>query len=263
MPVTIRFLGTAAFEIVTSEGKRLLIDPYLNENQVSPYKVDDLDHLDLLLVTHAAYDHLGDTLEIVRRFPDLPLVCGADVRGYLLHHGIEAARLMAVPWSMKIRAADVEVWPVESRHWSYIQTPDGRAFSSIPLGFIIEAGEGVRVYRSGDTALFSDMKLIGELYKPTVGLLNVGVPDNHRGAEYGVAEYLTGEMDAEEAALACKWLGLQYAIPCHHDNPKLPQIVKFNDLLLDANRLDRDTTIPIILEPGETISLSAGVVTLV
>ena len=54
MPVSIRFLGTAAFEILTASGKRILIDPYLDENPASPLKVADLDHLDLLLVTHAA-----------------------------------------------------------------------------------------------------------------------------------------------------------------------------------------------------------------
>ena len=82
MTVSIRFLGTAAFEIITAANKRILIDPYLNENPKSPYKVSDLDHLDLLLVTHAAYDHLGDTAKILHQFPDLPLICGADVRGY-------------------------------------------------------------------------------------------------------------------------------------------------------------------------------------
>ena len=61
MTVSIRFLGTAAFEIITARGKRILIDPYLDENPVSPIEVADLAQLDLLLVTHAAYDHLGDT----------------------------------------------------------------------------------------------------------------------------------------------------------------------------------------------------------
>ena len=65
MTVSVRFLGTAAFEIITAENKRILIDPYLDENQKSPYKVADLDRLDLLLVTHAAYDHLGDTAKII------------------------------------------------------------------------------------------------------------------------------------------------------------------------------------------------------
>ena len=114
MTVSIRFLGTAAFEIVTAEGKRILIDPYLDENPVSPIQVSDLEHLDLLLVTPAAYDHLGDSEAILRRFPDLPLICGADVRGYLMVRGIDGDRLRAIPWGMMIAEAGVQVQPVES-----------------------------------------------------------------------------------------------------------------------------------------------------
>ncbi|MCK4517008.1 MAG: MBL fold metallo-hydrolase, partial [Spirochaetaceae bacterium] len=137
MPITIRFLGTAAFEIVTVDGKRILVDPYLDENPVSPIKVADLDHLDLLLVTHAAYDHLGDTEAILGRFPQLPVICGADVRGYLMYRGIDGERLRAIPWGMMIEEAGIRIRPVESHHWSYIQTEDMRAFSSVPLAFII------------------------------------------------------------------------------------------------------------------------------
>lgn len=252
MPTTIRFLGTAAFEIITPTGKRILLDPYLDENTVSPYKVDVLEQVDLLLVTHAAYDHLGDTEAILRKFPNLKLICGADVRGYLMYKGIDGNRLRATPWGMMIREEGIRVRPVESRHWSYIQTDNGQSFSSIPLGFIIYADDDVRVYHSGDTALFSDLRLIGELYKPTVGLINVGVPENHRGAEHGVPEYLTGEMDAKEAAMACEWLQLRYAIPCHHDNPQLPEIVRFNELLTERRLHDPNCPEPIILAPGAT-----------
>jgi len=254
MTVSIRFLGTAAFEIVTADNKRILIDPYLDENQKSPYKVRDLDHLDLLLVTHAAYDHLGDTEQILRRFPDLPLICGADVRGYLMHRGLSGERLRAIPWGMMIQESGVKVRPLYSRHWSYIQTEDGRAFSSTPLGFIVSAGDDQRIYHSGDTALFSDMKLYGELYRPTIGLINVGVPAEHRGAEHGVPEYLTGEMDAKEASMACQWLGLQYAIPCHHDDAELPEIVKFQQLLTEAGKKDPKAPQPVILNPGDTFT---------
>jgi len=255
MSVKIRFLGTAAFEIETQTGQRILIDPFLDENEVSPLKVDTLDHLDLLLVTHAAYDHLGDTEAILRKFPELPLICGADVRGYLMYKGIEGDRLRAIPWGMMIEEAGVRVRPVESKHWSYIQTEDNRSFSSIPLGFIVYASDKVSIYHSGDTTLFTDLKLIGKLYKPTVGLINVGVPGNHLGGKHGVPEYLTGEMDAKEAALACKWLKLDYAIPCHHDNPELPEIVKFNELLTNGRLKKPKNPEPVILSPGECFTL--------
>ncbi len=258
MSVSIRFLGTAAFEILTANGKRVLIDPYLDENEVSPIKVDDLDHLDLLLVTHAAYDHLGDAEKILRKFPDLKLICGADVRGYLMHRGIDGDRLRAIPWGMMIEEAGVKVRPVESRHWSYIQTEDGRSFSSIPLGFIVYADDETGIYHAGDTTIFSDLKLIGELYKPKVGLINVGVPEDHKGAAHGVPVYLTGEMDAKEGAMACEWLGLDFAIPCHHDNPKLPEIVKFNEILSKKFAADPTAPKPAILSPGETLTLEGA-----
>lgn len=255
MSVKIRFLGTAAFELITSENKRILIDPYLDENEFSPYKVADLDHLDLLLVTHAAYDHFGDTEAILRRFPDLKLVCGADVRGYLMHRGIDGDRLRAIPWGMMIQEGGIKIRPVESRHWSYIQTEDGVSFSSIPLGFIVDMGEGISVYHSGDTTIFSDLKLIGELYQPTVGLINVGVPTMHRGAAHGVPEYLTGEMDAKEAVMACEWLGLRYAIPCHFDDPTQPQIVKFDKMLRERCEQNPNSPQPFVLPPGTQLSL--------
>ena len=247
MTVSIRFLGTAAFEIITTDRKRILMDPYLDENPVSPIKVADLDHVDLLLVTHAAYDHLGDTEAILRRFPDLKLVCGADVRGYLMYQGIDGDRLRAIPWGMMIEEEGVRIRPVESHHWSYIQTEDLRAFSSTPLGFIVYAGDGQRIYNSGDTAIFSDLKLIGELYEPTVGLVNVGVPSVHRGMAHGVP----GEMDAREAAMACQWLGLRHVIPCHHDDATLPEIVRFRELLIQARQDDPSAPEPVILSPGE------------
>jgi L-ascorbate metabolism protein UlaG (beta-lactamase superfamily) len=96
---------------------------------------------------------------------------------------------------------------------------------------------------------------LGELYEPTVGLINVGVPREHRGAAHGVPVYLSGEMDAREAAMACQWLGLRYAIPCHHDDPTLPEIVRFQALLAEARRADPAAPQPIVLRPGEAFTL--------
>ena len=90
-----------------------------------------------------------------------------------------------------------------------------------------------------------------------VGLINVGVPGKHRGMAHGVPEYLTGEMDAREAAMACQWLELDYAIPCHHDDPTLSEIVSFAQLLTEARQADPAAPEPIVLSPGETFTLPA------
>lgn len=255
MKTTIKFLGTAAFEINTSDGKRILIDPYLDENEFSPIKTESLDQIDLLLVTHAAYDHIGDTLKIMQKLPDLTLICGADVRAYLMHEGINGDRLISLPWGMMTEVNGIKVRSIQSMHWSFIQAKDGSAFSCMPLGFLIYTQDDHRIYHSGDTCVFSDMKIIGELYKPTVGLLNVGVPEVHQGTKHGVNLYLAGEMDAEEAVMAAKFLDLKYAIPCHFDNPSQREIQKFKILLEKERESNPNAPEPIILGPGGEMSL--------
>ena len=99
------------------------------------------------------------------------------------------------------------------------------------------------------------MKLYGELYRPRVGLINVGVPREHRGAVHGVDRYLTGEMTAEEAAMAARWWGVEFAIPCHHDDPQLPEIEGFRRILETAREKDGESPIPVILGPGEEFAL--------
>ena len=79
MSTQIRFFGVAAYEIVTSKGQHILIDPFLDENPGSPIKSDELEQVDLLLVTHAAFDHLGDTEKIARRI-GTPIICGGEVK---------------------------------------------------------------------------------------------------------------------------------------------------------------------------------------
>jgi L-ascorbate metabolism protein UlaG (beta-lactamase superfamily) len=98
--------------------------------------------------------------------------------------------------------------------------------------------------------------LLGELHQPTVGLISVGVPEGYHGQAHGAPEYLTGEKDAREAAMACEWLMLQYAILCHHDDPALPEIVRFRGILLQARRSAPIAPEPVILEPGEALTSS-------
>ena len=81
MGVSIQFFGAAAYKIVTAGGKHVLIDPFLNKNVYSPVKAADLDRVDLLLITHNAFDHFGDAPEIIKRHR-CPVICAKDV----MHH---------------------------------------------------------------------------------------------------------------------------------------------------------------------------------
>jgi L-ascorbate metabolism protein UlaG (beta-lactamase superfamily) len=90
----IRFFGVAAYEIVTTQGQHILMDPFLNDNPGSPIKSHDLNRVDLIVVSHAAIDHLGDTEAIARR-TGAPVICGGEVKAYLMAKGIPATQIRA------------------------------------------------------------------------------------------------------------------------------------------------------------------------
>lgn len=248
MPTRIRFFGFAAFEIVTPKGTRIIVDPYLDgKGTVSPVRAADLDKVDLLLVTHAAWDHICDAAAIAIKH-GCPVVCGPDVKRTLAAQGVPREQLLGVAWGLTVQFRDVRVRPVESRHLSRAFLPDGSEDSGFPMGFIIFADDSTRIYHMGDTAIFSDLKLIGELYRPNVGLVHVSLPE---AATAGEARIVTGEMTPAEAALACQWLGLDYAIACHFLAPDCDDVRAFVGLLDRLQSDGRRTTEPVVLRPGE------------
>jgi L-ascorbate metabolism protein UlaG (beta-lactamase superfamily) len=121
-------------------------------------------------------------------------------------------------WGVCYEINGILVRPVECHHWTTSELPDGSVVTGTPLSFIVETEPGVRIYHFGDSALFSDMKLIGELYQPTVGLLGCaqtdGLPDDP-----GAGTLVSGEMTPDEAALAAEWLGVRYAVATHYMHP--------------------------------------------
>ena len=246
MSTTFRFLGFSAFYITASDGTRILIDPYLNANPASPVKADGFDRVDLILVSHAAFDHIGDTAEIAIKHK-CPVICGGDSKLLLIEQGVPASQLIETVWGLTVKAAGIRVRPVLSVHRSSAKLKDGRIVAAIPLGFIVYLPDGTRVYNASDTALFGDMKLIGELEKPHVGLMNVTIENCFDF----LPEFLTGEMTPYEAALASRWLGLEYAIACHYTVRKCPDVDQFVELLNAMRNVDTGQTKPVAMDPGE------------
>jgi len=241
-----RFLGFAAFEIV-SEGKHIVIDPFLNGNAAAPLKPTEFKQVDLLLVSHAAFDHLGDAAEVALHY-NCPVITGGDCKLILIDKGVPASQIIETTIGLTVQAAGIRVRPVQSLHRSAAKLQDGMLVTAPPLGFIIYLPDGTRVYNASDTALFSDLKLIGDLHKPHVGLINVTIENPFDF----LAEYLTGEMTAYEASLAAQWLGLDVAIACHYTIKDCPDVNEFISLLNQAHTMDRTLVKPVALEPGET-----------
>ena len=250
----IRFLGVAAYEIVTREGRHVLVDPFLDDNPGSPVKSDDLDRVDLIVVSHAAFDHLGDTEAIARR-TGAPVICGGEVRAYLAAKGIPEEQVRATTWGIKVEVAGIAVQPVECHHWSQIRMPDGTFASGVPMAFVIEADPGVRFYHYGDTAIFSDMKLQAELYRPTIGAVGIANPQEilHRNPMPG--RMMTGEMSPREGALAAEWLGLSTVLPCHYITLD-EDVAEFERCLESARAEGRRVPRSVVLRPGDWIEVA-------
>jgi L-ascorbate metabolism protein UlaG (beta-lactamase superfamily) len=224
----ITYFGAAGFDVVGPE-HRILMDPFLSRNPVAPVSPDELETPDVILVTHAAFDHYGDTAAIARR-TGAPVVCDTAVTAMLVDEGVPREQIQATTWGIVIEVAGIVVRPVECHHWSSGTLADGRQVVGNPIAFIVETEPGVRIYHYGDTCLF-DMTLIGQLYRPTVGLLGCTVPHELAPLVPGPGRILTGEMDADEAARAAEMLGLKVAVACHYLTREDSEVDRFLELV--------------------------------
>lgn len=254
MSVSIRFLGVAAYEILTSGGQRILVDPFLDGNPASPLRSTEVDAVDLLLVTHGAFDHLGDAEGIARR-TGAPVVCGADVKAFLVAKGLPASQIRATTWGIAVEVAGIKVQPVESHHWSNVEMPDGTQLSGVPLGFVVDLNRNVRFYHCGDTALFSDLRLIGDLYRPTIGCIGIAQPTELLSRVSGPGRVLTGEMSPAEGARAAQWLGLETVLPCHFLDPDCSEVGEFVGYLGQARARGEHVPRAVVLRPGESLEV--------
>jgi len=250
----IRFFGVAGYELVNSLGQHILVDPFIDLNPGSPVKSTELDQVDLIVVSHAAFDHLGDTEAIARR-TGASVVCGGEVKAYLIAKGIPETQIRATTWGIAVEVAGVKIQPVECHHWSQIKMPDGSFASGVPMGFVIYVDEGIRFYHYGDTAIFSDLKLIAELYKPTIGCLGIANPVEILSRVSGPGRLLTAEMSPKEGAIAADWLGLKTVLPCHYIDPDCEEVAEFNRELERIIKENGKKVRSVVMSPGDWLEL--------
>lgn len=198
MATEIRWLGHAGIQLTTGDGKTILIDPWLTGNPSAPYPPADQKACDLLLLTHAHGDHVGDTLALAKRF-QMPVVTIFDFTHWLSKDGVE--NLIGINKGGSVEAAGVTVTGTHAFHSSSYETLSGElVYAGEPMGYVIKTSDGFTLYHAGDTALFGDMRLIGELYTPSVAILPVG-------------DHFT--MGPRDAAYAAKLLGARTVLPVH------------------------------------------------
>ncbi len=230
----ITFYGHSAFRIKTGTGLRIWIDPWL-ENPLAPeIRAEDKD-ADLVLVTHAHGDHLGNCLELAKS-SSCEVVAIHEIQQYLLAKGLPNVTGMNIGGSYRTKG--VEITMVEAIHSSSIQEGHELAYGGEAAGFVIRLEDNCTIYHAGDTALFGDMALIGELYRPDIALLPIG------------SHYVMGP---REAAYSVKLLGVDKVIPMHYGS--FPVLTGTVDMFREElNKIGLDVNV-IALEPGETYDL--------
>lgn len=192
MSLTITFLGHAAF-LLDDGSTRVVIDPFLTDNPKASMSADDVDCSHIVL-THGHADHVGDTMAIAKR-------TGATVHGaFELTEYIQEQGHESVSPSNPGGRVETDFGFVAFTQAFHSSSYEGR-YMGMPCGVIVSMG-GHAVYHAGDTGLFSDMKLIGEIYRPRVAILPIG-------------DRFT--MGPELASRAADFVGAPDVIPCHYD----------------------------------------------
>ena len=187
----IRFLGHACFEL--SDGDtRVLIDPFLTGNPKAAVSADELDPTTILL-THGHVDHIGDTVSIATRTGAKTLAI-VEIAGELGDDGVDVID-GNLGGTVQFDWGSVKLVPA----WHTSTTPKGTV--NTPAGLVIDF-KGTVVYHLGDTALFSDLQLVGKRRQIDVALVCIG------------GHYT---MDRHDAVDAADFVGAKTIIPCHYD----------------------------------------------
>jgi L-ascorbate metabolism protein UlaG (beta-lactamase superfamily) len=211
--IELLWLGQSAVQIKSVAGKVIVIDPFLTNNPKTPASYKNLDALgkvDLVLVTHAHGDHVGDAPDIAKKH-NAPMYAPAGLNQTLLSLGVLPANLvprMNKGGTVTPLGPDIKITMTRAEHSSELswKNPatgkDETHIGGEPAGFIIEFENGFKVYHMGDTGLFGDMRWIGEYYKPDLILIPIG------------GHFV---MSPQDAAVATRdFLKPKHAIPIHY-----------------------------------------------
>ncbi len=212
MAITLRYLGWSAFEMSLADGRRIVLDPLLTgapdqDVPPSPAKVEEFDKASMVLVTHAAGDHLGQAFDILRR-SKATLVCDVATRFLALAAGIRRERIYHMVPGVQFEFEGLRVKALAAQHLSFREVGPNAYISAPPLSYLVTTPEGDRIFLGGDSAISKDHQLFGELYEPQIAVLGVGGV-NVMGQSFT-------ELYPAEAALVAKWLKVQVAIPIHY-----------------------------------------------
>jgi len=227
------WLGHSAFRITTPSGNVVLIDPWVQSNPACPDALKKFGRLDTMLITHGHFDHIADAVALGKEFK--PQVVGIfETCLWLESKGVTPTSAMNKGGTQKV--GELEITMVHALHSCGIQDGDKIVYGGEACGYVVRLPGGLVVYHAGDTAVFGDMKIIGELYKPELALLPIG-------------DHFT--MGPREAALAIRLLGVRHVVPMHYAT--FPVLTGTPDSLRSLTRDIPGLEIH-ALKPGDSLS---------
>lgn len=222
------YLGHSAF-VLEADGHTVAIDPFLSGNPTASHAAADI-HPETILLTHAHNDHVGDAVAIAAR-TGATVVATFELAEWLGSQGVVETVGANHGGTVAIAGGSAKVVP--AWHTSSYSTGDGRVAHGVPAGFVVRLG-GKTAYFAGDTALFGDMRLIGD-----EGLDLAVIP---------IGDHFT--MGPADALRAAEFLRAAIVVPCHYDTfPPIKQ-----DAAAFARAVEQSTGSRCVpLKPGESL----------
>lgn len=226
MGTRVTWLGHSGF-IIETGNHTILIDPFLTGNPVAPMTADDISRADFILLSHGHGDHVGDTVDLALEF-GATVLGNPEVANWIQAQGIENVTTPNTGGTAKLDFGTVKM--TLAFHSSSM--PDG-SYGGSPNGLLIRLNGGLTIFHAGDTALFSDMQLIGE-----AGIDVAMVP---------IGDYFT--MGPDDSIRAINWLKPGFVLPMHYNT--FPALVQ--DAASWANRVTSETDAqPVVMDPGSS-----------
>jgi L-ascorbate metabolism protein UlaG (beta-lactamase superfamily) len=197
--VVLTWLGHGSYRIDSPGGKRIYVDPWL-ENPKCPEAEREPERLDIMVVTHGHGDHIGSAVRVGQRHSPA-VVAMFELANWLEAQGVANASALGMNKGGTVEIEGIKFNMTHALHSSGFIGNDGSiTYLGEAAGFVIEFENGTSVYAAGDTAMFSDMKLIGRYLEPEVAILPIG-------------DHFT--MGPRQAAAALELLGVRRCVPVH------------------------------------------------
>jgi L-ascorbate metabolism protein UlaG (beta-lactamase superfamily) len=196
--LAITWLGHSTFILRTPGGKRVMFDPWLTGNPSCPDSMKKPPKVDLILASHGHSDHIDDLVSVARE-SGAPVVGIFELCVWIGTKGISNTAPMNKGGAVEV--AGLRVTMTDAHHSSSYMDNGQIVYLGEPAGYVVKLEDGMSIYFAGDTCLFGDMRLIGEIYKPDIAFLPIG-------------DRFT--MGPDTAAIAAQWLGVKQVVPMHY-----------------------------------------------